>query len=117
MAAVLRTLAVANYRSLRSVLVPLKGLNLITGANGSGKSNLYQALRLLADTAQSRVVLSLAREGLDPGPHRPRLQRDYAREVFRRNSGFCERSKNVNPLGMAFALEVVADPHAIRFRR
>jgi predicted ATPase len=38
-------------------------LNVITGANGSGKSSLYRALRLLADTAQSRVVPSLAREG------------------------------------------------------
>ena len=31
--------------------------------NGSGKSNVYRALRLLADTAQGRVVASLAREG------------------------------------------------------
>ncbi len=36
---------------------------MVTGANGSGKSNLYRALRLLADTAQGRVVQSLAREG------------------------------------------------------
>jgi predicted ATPase len=43
--------------------VPLQGLNVVTGANGSGKSSLYRALRLLADTAQGRVVPSLAREG------------------------------------------------------
>jgi predicted ATPase len=43
--------------------VPLRGLNVVTGANGSGKSSLYRALRLLADTAQGRVVPSLAREG------------------------------------------------------
>src|SRR6516165_775738 len=59
----LTTLAIFGYRSLRDLVVPLKGLNLITGANGSGKSNLYRALRLLADTAQGRVVPSLAREG------------------------------------------------------
>ncbi len=59
----LRTLAVANYRSLRSVVAPLGPLNVVTGANGSGKSNLYRALRLLAETAQGTVVASLAREG------------------------------------------------------
>lgn len=59
----LTTLAVSNYRSLRDLVVPLKRLNVITGANGSGKSSLYRALRLLADTAQGRVVPSLAREG------------------------------------------------------
>jgi excinuclease UvrABC ATPase subunit len=39
----LTTLAVANYRSIRALVVPLGRLNLITGANGSGKSNLYRA--------------------------------------------------------------------------
>ena len=48
----LKTLAVANYRSIRSLVMPLESLNLITGANGSGKSNLYRALRLLAEAAQ-----------------------------------------------------------------
>jgi predicted ATPase len=59
----LHTLAVENYRSLRSIVVPLGKLNVIQGANGSGKSNLYKALRLLADTASGSVVSSLAREG------------------------------------------------------
>src|SRR5437016_2243304 len=59
----LTALAVANYRSLRSLVAPLAALNLVTGPNGSGKSNLYRALRLLADTAQGRVISSLAREG------------------------------------------------------
>lgn len=59
----LHTLAVANYRSINSLILPLGQLNLITGANGSGKSNLYRALRLLAETAQGGVVNALAREG------------------------------------------------------
>ena len=59
----LRTLAVANYRSLRNLIVPLQRLNLITGPNGSGKSSVYRALRLLAETAQGGVIPSLAREG------------------------------------------------------
>ncbi len=59
----LKTLAVANYRSINRLVVPLDRLNLITGPNGSGKSNLYRALRLLAETAQGGVVNALAREG------------------------------------------------------
>jgi len=59
----LTTLAISNYRSLRDLVIPLQKLNLVTGPNGSGKSSLYRALRLLADTAQGRVVPSLAREG------------------------------------------------------
>jgi predicted ATPase len=57
------TLAIANYRSLRNVIAPLGALNLVSGENGSGKSSLYRALRLLAETAQGGVVASLAREG------------------------------------------------------
>ncbi|MEO8366282.1 MAG: AAA family ATPase [Pseudoxanthomonas sp.] len=72
----LATLAISNYRSLRELVVPMGRLNLVTGANGSGKSNLYRALRLLAETAQGGVVPSLAREGGLPsvlwaGPEKP----------------------------------------------
>ncbi|WP_028207012.1 AAA family ATPase [Paraburkholderia nodosa] len=59
----LTTLAIANYRSLRELIVPLGALNVVTGPNGSGKSNLYRALRLLALTARGGVIPSLAREG------------------------------------------------------
>jgi len=59
----LDVLAVSNYRSLRELVVPLERLNVITGENGSGKSSLYRALRLLAEIAQNRIIPSLAREG------------------------------------------------------
>jgi len=61
--AMISTLAIANYRSLRNIVAPLDTLNLVSGENGSGKSSLYRALRLLADTAQGGVVASIAREG------------------------------------------------------
>lgn len=59
----LLTIAVAGYRSLRDLVLPLQQINVITGANGSGKSSLYRAIRLLADVAQGRAISSLAREG------------------------------------------------------
>lgn len=59
----LSVLAVSGYRSLRELIVPLRGLNVVTGPNGSGKSSLYRSLRLLAEAAQGRVILPLAREG------------------------------------------------------
>ncbi|WP_269859084.1 AAA family ATPase [Streptomyces sp. RPT161] len=56
------TLAVDNYRSLRHLVVPLGPLSVVTGANGSGKSSLYRALRLLSDAARNGAVAALARE-------------------------------------------------------
>lgn len=59
----IRTIAIQGYRSLRDLVLPLGQLAVITGANGSGKSSVYRALRLLADVVQNAVVASLAREG------------------------------------------------------
>lgn len=59
----IRTVAVQGYRSLRDLVLPLGKLTVITGANGSGKSSVYRALRLLAASAQGRLIADLARDG------------------------------------------------------
>ena len=59
----IHAIAVAGYRSLRDVRLELAPLNVITGANGAGKSSLYRSLRLMAEVAQGRVVASLAEQG------------------------------------------------------
>lgn len=59
----IRRLAIDGYRSIRSMVVDLGDLTVVTGANGSGKSNLYRALRLLADCGEGRVIASLAAVG------------------------------------------------------
>jgi|SRR5450432_249872 predicted ATPase len=59
----IQTLAISGYRSIRNLVLPLSRLSLITGANGSGKSSVYRALRLLVDAASNAVVASLAHEG------------------------------------------------------
>jgi predicted ATPase len=60
---IITRLCIAGYRSLRDVRLEIGPLTVVTGANGSGKSSLYRALRLLADVAQGRIIQSLALEG------------------------------------------------------
>jgi predicted ATPase len=59
----LERIFIENYRSLRSVLIELGQLTIVTGSNGSGKSNLYQALNLLQAAAVGRFKQSLLEEG------------------------------------------------------
>src|ERR1051325_9096574 len=60
---IISRLCISGYRSLRDVRLEIGQLTVVTGANGSGKSSLYRALRLLADVAQGRIIQSLAIEG------------------------------------------------------
>ncbi len=59
----LRQLHVENYRSLRNVYLNLEQLTVVTGVNGSGKSNLYNALRLLQASAAGQLSTALLAEG------------------------------------------------------
>lgn len=55
--------AIKNYRSARKVEFELGRLNLVFGANGAGKSNIYNALRLIQGAAEGRISALLAGEG------------------------------------------------------
>lgn len=55
--------AISGYRSLRDIVLSLGPLSVVTGANGTGKSSVYKALRLLANIADDRVIYSIAQEG------------------------------------------------------
>lgn len=57
------TLAVAGYRSLRDLTIPLGPTTVVTGPNGAGKSSLYRALRLLASSARGELIADVARSG------------------------------------------------------
>jgi predicted ATPase len=62
----LTRLRIRGYRSLRDFHLPLKPVNVITGANGTGKSNLYQALVLVARAAAGQFARAIAEEGGTP---------------------------------------------------
>jgi predicted ATPase len=90
-AASLSHLAVAGYRSLQQLMLPLAELTLVCGVNGCGKSNLYRALGLIAAAARGDLVAALAAEGGLPavmwaGPDRgtqaSRLRLGFAGETL-----------------------------------
>jgi predicted ATPase len=62
----LTRLNVRGYRSLRDLSLPLSQVNIVTGANGTGKSNLYQALMLVARAANGQLARAIAEEGGTP---------------------------------------------------
>ncbi len=85
----LHTFAVSHYRSLRELKLCLAPLTVVTGANGSGKSNLYRALRLLQRAAEGTLAQALAMEGgiesvCWAGPANPS---DRARRGFKAEGG------------------------------
>jgi predicted ATPase len=78
----IRCVHIEHYRSIRALSLDLAQVTVVVGANGSGKSNLYRALRLLHAGAVGRLAEAFAEEGGMPsalyaGPKR----RDELREV------------------------------------
>jgi predicted ATPase len=64
----LTKLMVQSFKSLRSVEVPLGIVNVFIGANGSGKSNLLEAVGLSSAAASGQVDdQALLRRGVRPG--------------------------------------------------
>lgn len=54
---------VTGYRSVRDVRLKLRQINVLTGPNASGKSNLYNSVFLLAKAAQGGFARVIADEG------------------------------------------------------
>ncbi|MCY3560912.1 MAG: ATP-binding protein [bacterium] len=67
MAATLVELTLPSFKSLRQVRVPLRPLTLLVGRNGSGKSNVLDALAVLSSLASGGTI----RDALDGGRSGP----------------------------------------------
>jgi predicted ATPase len=59
----IRQVRIAGYRSIRELSLPLGQVNVVVGVNGSGKSNLYNALRLVARAARGGLARAIVAEG------------------------------------------------------
>jgi predicted ATPase len=59
----LREIHVSGYRSVRQLRLKLKQINVLTGPNASGKSNLYNSVFLLAKAAGGGFAQVIAEEG------------------------------------------------------
>lgn len=59
----LDAIEVEGYKSIRSAAIALGAVNVLIGANGTGKSNLLGFFGLLADLADRRLQLHVARKG------------------------------------------------------
>ena len=78
--AMIRRIHVSGYRSVRDLNLELQPINILTGPNGCGKSNLYNSLVLIAKAAQGQLARAIAAEGGTPsvfwaGGERVRYQR------------------------------------------
>jgi predicted ATPase len=87
----IRELYVSGYRSIRNLRVCLKKVNVLTGSNGCGKSNLYNAVFLLAKTAMGGFARVIAAEGGMPSVlwagERPSRGIDWRAEALRMTLG------------------------------
>jgi len=52
-----------NYKSLADVVLPLRGLTILVGRNGSGKSNVVDALRFISDALRVNLDHALRERG------------------------------------------------------
>lgn len=69
----LRTISIKGYTSIRDAQLELGALNVLVGANGSGKSNFVSALELLGRIVDERLQVLVGISGASELLHDPRV--------------------------------------------
>lgn len=59
----IRAVSIQGFRSIHNLKLSLSRLNIVSGPNGCGKSNLYKAVRLLHEAANGQLSQAIANEG------------------------------------------------------
>ena len=62
----IKRIHVSGYRSVRDLELELRPINVLTGPNGCGKSNLYHSLVLIGRAAKGELAHAIAEEGGTP---------------------------------------------------
>src|ERR1700722_4701881 len=59
----IQEIEISGYRSIKDIRIQLANVTVLVGANGSGKSNIYQALQLVAACAHGSFGRQIMQEG------------------------------------------------------
>lgn len=59
----LTSVSIKGYRSVRNIFFPVGALTVFVGGNGTGKTNLYNALQLLRRAGAGEITRAIAEEG------------------------------------------------------
>jgi predicted ATPase len=62
----IRKIHIEGYRSIKKLVLELKTINVLTGPNGCGKSNVYNSLVLIGRAVQGQLARAIAEEGGTP---------------------------------------------------